>query len=128
MSASIEVWLNEDCQVIEQRISGALTAEQFQELDRRCTECARRLRDPTQVRVLVDGTKLKWTDLKARRAAMEPFGRDEDWWLAIWGGDRITRIMTGFMALAAGTKRIKMFADRAGALEWLLQQTPLKTD
>lgn len=128
MSAPFEVFLDEEHQVIEQRFHGVLTVEQFHELDRLNSECIERLRDQSHILMLVDGRSLKWSNLKSRRAALEPLKRDGNWWMAIWGGDRITRIMTTFLTLAAGTKRVRLFARRDDALEWLLQRRPADAD
>ncbi|MBD3239677.1 MAG: hypothetical protein GF331_03760, partial [Chitinivibrionales bacterium] len=58
MAANIEVRLDEEHQIIVQRVVGEMTMEDFERLEAMTHECVQRLRDRTRVLMLIDGGRL----------------------------------------------------------------------
>ena len=118
MPANIEVWLDEDNQLILQRIEGEMAVEDFDRLDSLTAECVERLREPGDVRILADGRKMKPVSLKVRRRSLEAM-RPNVKKLAFFGQDRINRVMSAFLAIVGGP-RMHSFETEEEAREWLL--------
>jgi hypothetical protein len=119
MAVNVEVWLDEDAQVIVQRVAGRLTLPEFDRLVGLSDACAQRLRDGSRILILVDGTRMDKTDVKVRKASLEMIDRQNVTKMAIFGGNRISRIVSTFLSLAAGRQRVRVFGTEVEARAWL---------
>ena len=118
MPANVGVWLEEETQLVLQRVEGAMTFEDFEQLDLLTAECVERLRDRDHVRILADGRKMLPASLKVRRAALDTL-RPNVKRMALYGGQRFTQVVNLFFAIVAGN-RIRSFATEEQARAWLL--------
>jgi hypothetical protein len=120
MATKIEVWLDEDRQVIRQKVVGNLVAEDFKCLDEQTVKVAQRLRDPERVRILFDARESKKASYQARREAIETLRRPTLYRMAGFGATPVGRMMMRFVVMVAGVKHVRMFERETEALEWLL--------
>jgi hypothetical protein len=120
MSSVFEVWLDEERQIIRQRVVGEPDLAQFRKLADETEACANRLRCPTEVRILVDGESLGGMSRSVRAAGMDTLRRPELKRMAIITKHRMVRMMFRFMSLVTGEDKTRAFRDEADAIEWLL--------
>lgn len=118
MAESIEVWLDEEAQIVVQRVVGSLDVDGFLRLHELTSECVSRLRDPARVRILVDATRLEPLPLKVRKTAMEKF-ESNIYKMATFGEGRFTRIIGTFVSMVVGQTRMRQFATEEQARQWL---------
>jgi hypothetical protein len=116
---TFEVWLDEEHQVVCQRIAGAVDEPDFVTLTDATAACVARLRDPANVRILVDARKMIYGNAKGRRAGIAAFERPELKRLAMWGGGPMVRVLVSFFCIATGKKNMRAFATEQDALDWL---------
>jgi hypothetical protein len=117
--ASIEVWLDEQRQIVCQRVVGAMDEHDFTALAEATAACVARLRDPAHVRILTDSRKMSHANPRARRAGMAMFERPELERLALWGGGPLVRVLVTFFCMASGKQNMRAFATEQEALDWL---------
>jgi len=118
---SVEAWLDEDAQVVRQRVAGAMDLEDFNRLEALTAKCRQRLRDPANMHILVDAGRMRQADLQVRRHSMGTLRRPELRRMAFFGGGALTRVLLLFAGLALGTDKARAFRTEKEALEWLLQ-------
>ena len=114
-----EVWLDEERQMVRQRIRGAPDLTQFLQMSAATGECASRLRCPTEVCILVEGEELGRLPKPTRSVAMETLKRPDLKRVAIVTSSRFGRIMLRFIVVATGIDKVRAFRDKAEALKWL---------
>lgn len=120
MSTVCDVWLDEERQIIRQRMHAEPDLAQFLALEAETKACARRLRCPQDVRILVDGQWMGRMRKSVRAAAATPLHDPELKRLAVVTKSRVVRILIRFMRVATGVDKIRVFPDEVTALAWLL--------
>ncbi len=120
MAATLEVWVDEENQIIVQRISGAMTMEEFDRVEAMTYECVQRLHNPQRILVLIDCRNMTPTSLPVRRRALQVFWDRKVTRLTMFGAKGMSRIVSIFLSLAAGRDRIRIFDDEDAARKWLL--------
>ncbi len=121
MSAGrFEVWLDEERQIICQRLNMEPSFSEFMRLSALTGECARRLREPTSVRVLIEGKGIGQLPRAVRTAIVDTLREPDLKRVAVVTSHRFARIMMRFLAVATGIAKLRSFEDRDDALEWLL--------
>lgn len=120
MAATLEVWLDEENQIVVQRVHGDLTMDGMIRLEAMTHECVRRLRNKEHILVLIDSRNLNPTSLAVRRRALQVFWDRSVTRLAMFGSTGLSRIVGVFLSLAAGRDRIRIFDDEESARQWLL--------
>jgi hypothetical protein len=121
MAARVRAHLDEDRQIIIQWLDGAVTPEEFEELTRMTAECVARLRNPEDVRILIDGRQMGKSDPKVRKMGMRVFRDKGIKKLAVWGAGALVRTTFRFVTIPLGRRNIRMFRTEDEAVEWLLQ-------
>jgi hypothetical protein len=119
VATKIETQLDEEHQIIRQRVDGDVDASEFAELEGQVEACVRRLRDPEDVRLLVDGRTLGRPSLRVRREIMRTFTRPNLTAMAIWTPDRAAHVVLRMVALLLGKKSLRGFGTEEEALRWL---------
>jgi hypothetical protein len=120
VGTKIETQLDEEQQIIRQRVDGDVDASEFAELEGQVEACVQRLRDPGDVRLLVDGRTLGRPSLRVRREIMRTFTRPNLTAMAIWTPDRAAHVILRMVALLIGKKTLRGFATEEEAVRWLL--------
>jgi hypothetical protein len=120
MSSVFEVWLDEERQIIQQRMNGEPNLAQFLQMIDETRNCVERLRCPTDVRILVDGVWFGRMHKPVRAHAAAQLRRSELRRMAIVNPPRVARILMRFIAVASGVDKARTFPDEAEALRWLL--------
>jgi hypothetical protein len=75
MGALIEIGLEEQSNLIVQRIVGAMTEEDYDRLAELTEACVKRMPAGTPVRILTDATRMQPPALRVRRKARLGWGR-----------------------------------------------------
>ena len=120
MSTVFEVWLDEERQVIRQRMSNEPNVDQFLQMVDETQKCVERLRCPADVRILTDGVWLGRMHKSVRAHAAAQLRRPNLKRMAIVNPNRVVRILMRFLSVAAGVDKIRTFPNEAEALRWLL--------
>ncbi len=120
MSTVCEVWLDEERQIIRQRMHGEPDLAAFREMREETAACARRLRCPTDVRILIDGEWFGRMHKSVRAASAETLRRPELTRMAVVTKNGMARILLRFVSVATGVHKARAFPDEASALAWLL--------
>ena len=117
--SSVRIWLDEERQLVCQRIEGALDVDAFALLLKETSRAASRLRDRRNVRVLVDGRTMGRPAPEVRRLALGTFDIPELSKFAVWGAGPTARAIFRFMNLLSTQNKLRLFATEREALEWL---------
>ena len=120
-TAKIRVWLDEELQLVRQRVEGDMDGEDFSELMRRTDESAKRLRDPGFIRILVDGRRLGKPSPEVRRLALCTMDLPTLGKMAVWGTNAFARTMFAFLTLVTRRTNVKTFRTEREARSWLLE-------
>ena len=120
VSNPFEVWLDEERQIIRQRMHGEPDLEQFQAFEAATAACVRRLRCPTDVRILADGKMLGRMRKSVRALAVESLRRPDLKRVAVVTKSLVVRVLIRFLCVVTGLEKIRVFPDEAAALDWLL--------
>lgn len=121
MAQKVRAHLDEDRQIITQWLDGAVSPGDFEELIRMTAECVGRLRNPEDVRILVDGRRMGKSDPKVRKMGMRVFTDKGINKLAVWGAGALVRTTFRFVTIPLGRRNIRIFRTESEAVEWLLQ-------
>jgi hypothetical protein len=119
MSPAFEVWLDEERQIIRQRMNREPELAEFLQLVDQTQACVDRLRIPDDVRILVDGTWFGRMRKSVRAEAAAQLGRSTLKRIAIVNPHRVARILMRFLSVATGLDKARVFHDEAEALRWL---------
>jgi hypothetical protein len=119
MSVVFEVWLDEERQIIRQRLHREPDLPQYQALLAESDACARRLRCPTDVRILVDGEWCGRMPKPVRSIAADSLRRPELKRLAVVTKNAVARVFIRFMRVACDDEKMRAFVDEAAAMAWL---------
>ena len=117
--ASFEVRLDEQLQIVCQRVVGSMDEHDFKALTNATAACVARLKDPARVRILVDSREMSHANARARRAGMAMFERPELERLALWGGGPLARVLVSFFSIVTGKQNMRAFATEQEARDWL---------
>jgi len=120
MSTAFEVWLDEERQIIRQRLHGEPDLATFLDIIVQTDACAQNLRQPTDVRILVDGDWSGRMNRGVRSEATKSLRRPELKRMAIVNSRGMVRVVLRFMSIAIGIDKIRAFPNEASALAWLL--------
>ena len=120
-SAKIEVRLDEELQIVRQRIEGNMDLEDADRIDSQTDECRLRLPDPAAVRILVDAREIGRAAPRVRRRLAANLERPEVRKVAVWGGPPLVRVMVTFFRLGTGRRNLRAFATEEEAIEWLVK-------
>jgi hypothetical protein len=120
MSTAYEVWLDEERQIIRQRVHVEPDLAMFRAMVAETTACVQQLRQPTEVRILADGEWGGRMSQAVRAESARTLHRPELKKLAVVTRRSIQRVIIRFIRVATGSKKINAFADEAAALVWLL--------
>ena len=113
------VYLDESAQFVVQRIEGEMDEERFDALTKEVGQCVARLRNPGDLRFLVDGRRLCKTNARTRRLSIKTFRERGVKRMAVWGCSPFLRVLIRFMSVAEGGGRIRAFAREKDARAWL---------
>ena len=111
--------LDEEAQFVVQRIEGEIEEAEFKALIKETERCVARLRNPGDLRFLVDGRGLGKADARIRRLAFKTFRERGVNRMALWGCAPFIRIILRIMSVAVGNGRIRTFAQEEEARTWL---------
>ena len=121
MSTSrFRVWLDEEHQILHQRLDGQPSLSEFLQLSVETGECAQRLQEPGNVRLLIEGEGLGQLPRAVRTAIVDTLREPDLKRVAVVTTHRFARIMMRFLVVATGVAKLRSFRDRDEALEWLL--------
>jgi hypothetical protein len=120
VSNVFEVWLDEERQIIRQRIHGNPSLAQYMDLVGATAACAKRLRQPENVRILVEGVEIERMRRHVRAAAIDVLRKPDLKRMAVVSSSAVVRIMLRFMSVVTGLDKIRTFADETTAVAWLV--------
>lgn len=120
ISPSFDVWLDEENQVVRQRIDGELSAEQFIQVSAMTAECAARLQLPKEARVLIEGDGLGRLPRAVRSATLDTLKQPDLKRVAIVTSHRFANVMMRFLQVATGIAKVRIFRTVDDAMKWLL--------
>ena len=118
---TVSVQLEEDTQLIVQRVEGILTPESFDLLHDLTAECVARLRDPTDVRILMDSRQLGKSSLATRKRGIAIIRDKNVRKIAFFGGSRLGRVMQLMVLTVIGGRRVGMFGTEQEARSWIMK-------
>jgi hypothetical protein len=121
MGKKIQVWLDEELQIIRQKLIGNLVEEDALQLVAETAQYAAKLKNPSKVLILVDGRLMQKGTSRARKVFSEQQKRPDFIKLATWGMSPIARTIIQFVNMATGVDKMKVFKDEKSALEWLMK-------
>jgi hypothetical protein len=117
---NLNMWLDEKTQVIYQNIEGPIDDEDSQRIVDMITEFKKKLREPDKVRILaISETAAKPTP-RARRLLMKNTKRNDFYRIAIVGNNPYMRAVFSFFLIVSGSNKIRLFANKNDALDWLV--------
>lgn len=116
---SFKLELDEKAQIILQHIDGALDEAGFRALIEEMDRCVAHLKDPADIRILVDGRNLLKTDGRTRSLSLRTFRERNVNRMAVWGCSTFIRVLMRFMSVAEGNGKIRAFATESEGREWL---------
>lgn len=126
--ATISVWLDEELQVVRQRISANLSAGAAEQLFRETERCVARLRNPGSVRILADvrGSG-RGEGPGGREMLIQHLARVEVKKLAVCSSSPLVGVVCKFFQLVSvkGKDKIRAFRTEAEALQWLREEQDL---
>jgi hypothetical protein len=120
LSNNFEVWLDEERQIVRQRMHGEPDLPQFLDILAKSEACAQRLRQPDVVRILIDGEWLGRMPRPVRAASAEALRKPELRRIAVVTKNAGARMMIRFVSVATGVNKMRAFPDEETALAWLL--------
>lgn len=120
MSQIFEVWLDEERQIIRQRLHAEPDLSQFMDIVAATDACASRLGNPDVIHILIDGDWSGHMGKLVRAAAADTLRKPELKRAAIVAKSAVVRIMIRFVRIATGLDKVRTFPDEATALAWLV--------
>ncbi len=114
-----EVWLDEEHQIVRQKLNTPPSLTQFLQISDQTGECALQLRNPDEVRILIEGEGLERFPKVVRTATIDTLKQPTLKRVAIVTSRRLVRIMIRFLVTATGTQKLKTFSHQEEALRWL---------
>lgn len=112
--------LDEELQIIRQKLSGPTNEEMASLIIDQTTQCASRLKDPGNVRILLDGRAMGKISSKARQKLTQMQNKLDLTKLASWGMSLMDRTVVRFINRVTGMNKLKVFKDEKTAIEWLI--------
>lgn len=123
MPAGVTVRVDPADDIIAQMVEGEPSEVDYERLYRLTDEAVKLLRDPTNIRILVDGRLLGGQRLRARQKAAEMLRKAPFVRLAVWGCSPLIRVTLRFLSAAIG-RDIRAFRTEQEAREWLTRSGP----
>lgn len=115
----IVVSLDEDLQIIRQKIIGGIDEEDSRAISNLTAAEATRLADPSRVRICLDGREIGPMKSRARKILMGNLKRDDIVGLAVWGANAYSRAVINFVHFLEGGRKIRAFGSEDEAVRWL---------
>jgi hypothetical protein len=116
--ATVSVHLDSENQIIEQRIEGVMSIDDFGQLFALTDDAATRLADRSEIRILVDAREMGPTSLATRKRGRELFA-EHNIRMAFWGGPRLVRVVQRLIGIVVGESRVRSFSTAKEARAWL---------
>ena len=113
------VWIDEDNQILRQRIVGDVHRETSAWLAEQSKILARQLKDPLNVRILIEASEGGKADADARRDFARNVGRLDIKKVAFCRTNPLVRLVVRFMRIGSGNRKIRAFRSEREALKWL---------
>lgn len=117
----VQIWLDEERQLVCQRVDGPLDAETFARMLQETSAVIRRLRNPGDVRLLVDARTMGRPSLEVRRLALGTLDIPELTRFAVWGAGPVARALFRILRAFTRSRKLRLFATEREAVEWLLR-------
>jgi hypothetical protein len=121
MPRQSKIWLDESLQVIRQQLIGPTDESEALWIIDQTIRCSSMLKDPSCVRILLDGQKLGKISLKGRQALAKMQKKPEMNKLASWGINLLDRTVIRFINMVTGMNKMMAFKDEKAAIKWLLE-------
>jgi hypothetical protein len=119
MQGEPQIWIDEELQLIRQKLAGDLTEEDALRIINETTQCAVRLKNPRDIRILVDGREMHKGSPKARKLLSDQQKKADLTKLAFFGMHPVARTIVRFFNMATGMTKMQAFSDEKSAIEWL---------
>jgi hypothetical protein len=116
------VWVDEENQILRQKIIGAVHRETSTWLAERSRVLAQQLPDPSNVRILIEASQGGKADADARRDFGRSLRRSEIRKVAFCQTNPLVRLVIRFVRTGSGSRKIRAFSSEREALKWLLAQ------
>jgi hypothetical protein len=113
------MYLDEQSQVIRQRVECVLDDEVSRRLFNKTAELAAKLKDPRKIRILAVSDTFGKPTPAARRSLMNNVKRSELYKLAMVGNNPFMRAVISFFLSVGSTGKVRLFENEDDALEWL---------
>lgn len=120
MPAIIDVTLDEENQIVVQRLSGDFDESDYERLQEASTRLESRLRDPSRIKVLADARGLGKPDSTSRQRMAVFLKNPNIHRIALWGCSPMVRTVFAFLRLASGVQKIRAFSSETEARAWLM--------
>ena len=120
MSLQYTITLDEENQIICITMSGFPTEESFKKHIDEVSEYVAELKDPTNVRILVDGRTLAKASYRVRKIGNKLFEDRNLKRVAMWGCNPVARTLITFFSIAFGEGKMKAFTTEDAARQWLV--------
>ncbi len=117
---SFDVWIDEERQIIRQRMHRDLDLADFEQLIEATGACVRKLRNQSGVRILVDGEWHGRMKGPVRALALDTLRSKSIGRMAMVNGSAFVRVFIRFIQTATGIDRMRVFREEGEALHWLL--------
>ncbi|MBD3419630.1 MAG: hypothetical protein GF398_05870 [Chitinivibrionales bacterium] len=119
MEQPFEVWADTEYGFVEQRVTGHLTEEHYDEMVRQTGKCAEKLGTLDEIRILVWAGKGNKPGPKIRKKSMERLQDPTLKKMALWDAGAVMRTFFKFISIASGSTKARAFATREKAINWL---------
>jgi hypothetical protein len=116
----VQIKLDEKLQIIRQHLSGDVDDTDHERIVSDIQACVDRLKDPGNVRILVNAQGLGRGNARIRRAMIADQKRPNLKKIAFWNGSIMLRTALRFLSIAGGNEKIRHFKTEQEALSWLL--------
>jgi hypothetical protein len=115
----ISVYLDEELQVIRQKLDGDIDDEMATKFFEETRAAAARLKDPKKIRVLAVSEGLGKATPEARRSLMDNLNHDNVYRVALVGKNPFMNAAVSFFLILKPSKKIRVFGNEDVALRWL---------
>lgn len=117
----ISVTLDEELQIIRQRLDGNMDDEIVTKFFEESQAAAARLKDPKKIRVLAISDKLGKATPGARRRLLENLNNEDVCKVALFGKNPFMNAAVSFFLAIRPSKKIRVFGNEDEALRWLAE-------
>jgi hypothetical protein len=115
----IKTWINEEPQVICQRIEGNIDFDDALSMINEVETAAEKLEKSNHIDLLIFGDNIGVADALARKKVLNYIGRPFIKKMAVIGVHPFIRAIVNFIVYACKTKKVRLFPNEKAALSWL---------